>query len=426
MKKIFSSILGQSENEETHASHLPSHQLAFIGKNFTVGHYNLHVEDVIAEGGFGMVFRVRSSPHGELFAMKRMCVNNQQDLAVTKREITIVSSLSHKNIIRYVDSKITETQNDIFEVTLVTAFYPSRINYSILLHPIIVTLSQIVQDKKFRNLRFNEEEVLQIICDIMEAVSRLHHCLTPIIHRDLKIENILVDQRRNFVLCDFGSATSRILCPSVHGPQRCQEEIARYTTLAYRAPEMVDVYADGGSVTLGMQTDIWALGVLAYCLCFFTFPFGDNSSLAIQTGIFTIPDASIFSEKMHRLINYMLTYDWRKRPDIYQISYLAFTMRARSTPVENINSSSIPNWDQLKSPFFESSERPNLLKNHLLDARSERNSLSPGRNLVDTKRSIQTSVAPRERPRPRNMVAATSPIRGPPTAATLSTDNNSL
>ncbi|KAJ9576667.1 hypothetical protein L9F63_025437, partial [Diploptera punctata] len=33
---------------------------------------------------------------------------------------------------------------------------------------------------------FNEAEVLQIFCDICEAVSRLHHCQTPIIHRDLK------------------------------------------------------------------------------------------------------------------------------------------------------------------------------------------------------------------------------------------------
>jgi serine/threonine protein kinase len=34
---------------------------------------------------------------------------------------------------------------------------------------------------------FSEPEVLQIFCDICEAVSRLHHCQTPIIHRDLKV-----------------------------------------------------------------------------------------------------------------------------------------------------------------------------------------------------------------------------------------------
>lgn len=34
---------------------------------------------------------------------------------------------------------------------------------------------------------FSETEVLTIFCDICEAVARLHHCKTPIIHRDLKV-----------------------------------------------------------------------------------------------------------------------------------------------------------------------------------------------------------------------------------------------
>lgn len=34
---------------------------------------------------------------------------------------------------------------------------------------------------------FSEKEVLKIFCDVCEAVARLHHCQTPIIHRDLKV-----------------------------------------------------------------------------------------------------------------------------------------------------------------------------------------------------------------------------------------------
>lgn len=33
---------------------------------------------------------------------------------------------------------------------------------------------------------FTEQEVLQVFCDTAEAVSRLHYCQTPIIHRDIK------------------------------------------------------------------------------------------------------------------------------------------------------------------------------------------------------------------------------------------------
>ena len=32
-----------------------------------------------------------------------------------------------------------------------------------------------------------ESDILRIFCDVCEAVSRLHHCQTPIIHRDLKV-----------------------------------------------------------------------------------------------------------------------------------------------------------------------------------------------------------------------------------------------
>lgn len=38
---------------------------------------------------------------------------------------------------------------------------------------------------------FAEREVLRIFCDVCEALARLHHSQTPVIHRDLKLENIL-------------------------------------------------------------------------------------------------------------------------------------------------------------------------------------------------------------------------------------------
>lgn len=101
---------------------------------------------------------------------------------------------------------------------------------------------------------FSEQEVMQIFCDTVEAVSRLHHCQTPIIHRDLKVENILMTEQGSYVLCDFGSATGKILNPTTHGVALVEEEIKKYTTLSYRAPEMVDMYS-GKPITT--KADIW-------------------------------------------------------------------------------------------------------------------------------------------------------------------------
>lgn len=69
-----------------------------------------------------------------------------------------------------------------------------------------------------------------------------------------QVENILYSDTGHYVLCDFGSATAKILNPSVHGVAIVEEEIKKYTTLSYRAPEMVDMYC-GKAITT--KADIW-------------------------------------------------------------------------------------------------------------------------------------------------------------------------
>ena len=81
---------------------------------------------------------------------------------------------------------------------------------------------------------FAEEDIVRIFCDICKGVARLHHCQTPIIHRDLKVENILRADDGRFVLCDFGSATAKVLNPTKQGVTTVEEEIKKYTTLSYR------------------------------------------------------------------------------------------------------------------------------------------------------------------------------------------------
>jgi len=58
------------------------------------------VSQVIAEGGFGVVFLVRQrGGEKRLMALKRMFVNNEKDLAVCKREISIVVIINYVYLI---------------------------------------------------------------------------------------------------------------------------------------------------------------------------------------------------------------------------------------------------------------------------------------------------------------------------------------
>ncbi|XP_041792527.1 AP2-associated protein kinase 1-like isoform X6 [Chelmon rostratus] len=339
---------------------------SFIGRVFTIGRYQVTVEEIVAEGGFAIVFLVRTH-QGLRCALKRMYVNNEHDLQVCKLEIQIMRDLvGNKNIVGFLDSSITAVgAGDVWEVLILMDFCRGG--------QVVNLMNQRLQTG------FTEAEVLQIFCDTCEAVARLHQCKSPIIHRDLKVENILLHDRGHYVLCDFGSATNHFQNPQTEGVPVVEEEIKKYTTLSYRAPEMVNLY--GGKV-ITTKADIWAMGCLLYKLCYFTLPFGE-SQVAICDGSFTIPDNSRYTHDMHCLIRYMLEPDPEKRPDIYQISYFAFKLARRECPVQNVHNSPIP--AKLPEPIRASEA---VAKKSQTKAR-----------LTDPIPTTETSIAPRQRPK---------------------------
>ncbi|XP_066863568.1 AP2-associated protein kinase 1 isoform X8 [Kogia breviceps] len=338
----------------------------YIGRVFGIGRQQVTVDEVLAEGGFALVFLVRTS-NGMKCALKRMFVNNEHDLQVCKREIQIMRDLSgHKNIVGYIDSSINNVSSgDVWEVLILMDFCRGG--------QVVNLMNQRLQTG------FTENEVLQIFCDTCEAVARLHQCKTPIIHRDLKVENILLHDRGHYVLCDFGSATNKFQNPQTEGVNAVEDEIKKYTTLSYRAPEMVNLYS-GKVITT--KADIWALGCLLYKLCYFTLPFGE-SQVAICDGNFTIPDNSRYSQDMHCLIRYMLEPDPDKRPDIYQVSYFSFKLLKKECPIPNVQNSPIP------------AKLPEPVKASEAAAKKTQ----PKARLTDPIPTTETSIVPRQRPK---------------------------
>ncbi|XP_077942943.1 AP2-associated protein kinase 1 isoform X16 [Gasterosteus aculeatus] len=339
---------------------------SFIGRVFTIGRYQVTVEEIVAEGGFAIVFLVRTH-QGVRCALKRMYVNDEHDLQVCQLEIQIMRDLvGNKNIVGFLDSSITAVgAGDVWEVLILMDFCRGG--------QVVNLMNQRLQTG------FTEAEALQIFCDTCEAVARLHQGPAPIVHRDLKVENILLHDRGHYVLCDFGSATNCFQNPQTEGVAVVEEEIKKYTTLSYRAPEMVNLYA---GMIITTKADIWAMGCLLYKLCYFTLPFGE-SQVAICDGSFTIPDNSRYSHDMHCLIRYMLEPDPEKRPDIYQISHFAFKLARRECPVPNEHNSPIP--AKLPEPVRASEA---VAKKSQTKAR-----------ITDPVPTLETSIAPRQRPK---------------------------
>ena len=258
-----------------------------------------------------------------------------------------------------------------------------------------------MNEQRHLGVTLSERQILRIFADICNAVGACHFRRPQaILHRDIKLENILIDSQHNSILCDFGSAI--LLSPSSTNEfqqyqtnqlttnliQQLEEEIQRYTTLAYRAPEMIDLYS---RLPITLKVDIWAMGCLLYKLMYNTLPFGD-SILAVQNGTFVIPDdmAHVYSRELNLLVRYLLEVDIAKRPDIWQVSYLIYKLLGIDCPIPNRCQSKIPDVKSIVMPLTDSESRQQRAA-ALLKSKST--------NLTDDSPSQGTAVNPRERPR---------------------------
>jgi serine/threonine-protein kinase SRK2 len=95
-----------------------------------------------------------------------------------------------------------------------------------------------------------------------------------IYHRDLKLENVVFDTpRRDTVkLTDFGVSKDS----TVHSAPK-----TKVGTIAYMAPEVVDVSRVGTAKTYDGAADMWSLGVVLFVMCFQRYPFGFDGKKSI-------------------------------------------------------------------------------------------------------------------------------------------------
>lgn len=153
--------------------------------------------------------------------------------------------------------------------------------------------------KYFKKVGHIEEaEAAEAIYQLLLALNYLHE--KDIIHRDIKLENILIDQNMTIKLCDFG------WCSPPDDPER--NLLAG--TYEYMAPEVIK------RQKYGVKVDIWSLGVLAFELLHQYTPFKGRSTADISgkiiKGEFTL--GYHISPKFRDLIQSCLEYNPSSRP----------------------------------------------------------------------------------------------------------------
>ncbi|KAL4503612.1 hypothetical protein ABPG73_017355 [Tetrahymena malaccensis] len=131
--------------------------------------------------------------------------------------------------------------------------------------------------KSFEGRKLPEDEAKRIFKQIIKGVSYLH--TNNIIHRDMKLENLLMDDTKNIKIIDFGF--SIVIPPDKKLNIFCG-------TPSYMAPEIVSK-----KEYYGPPVDIWACGILLYVMLVGTFPFkaADDKTLyfKIRNGNYDLP-----------------------------------------------------------------------------------------------------------------------------------------
>jgi len=157
-----------------------------------------------------------------------------------------------------------------------------------------------------RRRRKLKENVAKYI--FKQLIEGLHHCHSRgILHRDIKLDNILLNSKGDIKICDFG------VSKQVKKGERMTEQCG---TPAYIAPEIL---RDKGYE--GFEVDIWSAGVALYAMLYGTVPFKANNMRdlhkMIMKGQYTLKEDT--SREVRDLLRRMLEIDPRKRITIPEI-----------------------------------------------------------------------------------------------------------
>ncbi|XP_017777100.1 PREDICTED: cyclin-G-associated kinase [Nicrophorus vespilloides] len=251
----------------------------FVGQTIEISNVKLRIQRVIAEGGFAVVFVAQDVATGKEYALKRLLAADEEAKRNIINEINLLKKVSgHLNIIQYLSTSFidkSQTGHGQHEFLLVTE---------------LCTGGSLMEILQLRTAPFELDVITRIFYQACRAVSHMHSQVPPIIHRDLKIENLLLSNEGTVKLCDFGSATLEVFRPdiswSVNKRTTLEENLARFTTPMYRAPEMIDSWSN---FYVGPPVDVWALGCILYTLCYMKHPYEDSAKLRIINANYVLP-----------------------------------------------------------------------------------------------------------------------------------------
>ncbi|VDP43437.1 unnamed protein product [Heligmosomoides polygyrus] len=186
--------------------------------------------DKIGEGTYGVVYKARHKTTDQMVAIKKIRLEFEDEgiPATAIREISMLQELANPNIVQFIGISLQE--NRLYLI------------FEFIMMDLRRYLDQLPEDE-----RLPPQTVQRFAFQMCQALCFMHQ--RRVLHRDLKPQNLLVDENNVIKVADFG------LSRSVGIPVRIYTH--EVVTLWYRAPEILL-----GAPRYAAAVDVWAIGCI--------------------------------------------------------------------------------------------------------------------------------------------------------------------
>jgi len=251
----------------------------------------------IGEGAAGEVFVANDAKTGQKVAIKKMALNDESvELLVT--EISIMKSSNHANIVTYLDTYVTGN-----EIWVVMEYMGNG------------CLTEVLDQWEF--CQMNEGQIAYVCRETLRALAFIHGLHR--IHRDIKSDNILLNEVGEVKIADFGYAA-----------QLTQKKALRNTVVGtpyWMAPELIR------GQDYGIKVDIWSLGIMLMEMAegeppYMEFPPLRALFLITTKGIPDMKKPQQWSEDFRDFLRCCLIKEYDDRPDAEQLLKHPFLRKA--------------------------------------------------------------------------------------------------